>query len=106
MSIAERKIKSLIDDGHEAIGVILQKDGKRVTVDNFGRVQWWTTYGTGEMVSSHAGELMDENNRMFSRIADLEEALKIAVVKLQGEQDPIGWPIERFGDVIAGRPFR
>ncbi len=56
MSIAERKIKSLIDDGHEAIGVILQKDGKRVTVDNFGRVQWWELDGSGKMVSGHAGE--------------------------------------------------
>ena len=63
MSIAERKIKSLIDDGHEEIGVILQKDGKRVTVDKFGRVQWWEVDGSGEMVSSHAGELMDENNK-------------------------------------------
>ena len=106
MSVSERKIKSLIEEGFEEIGVILQKDGKRVTVDKFGRVQWWTTSGAGEMVSSHAGELMDENNRMILRIADLEEALKIAVVKLQGEQDPIGWPIDRFGDVIAGRPFR
>ena len=80
MSIAERKIKSLIDDGHEEVGVILQNDGRRVIVDRYGE--------------------------MFSRIADLEEALKIAVVKLQGEQDPIGWPIDRFNDVIAGRPFR
>ena len=48
----------------------------------------------------------EEIGEMVSRIADLEEALKIAVVKLQGEQDPMGWPIERFGDVIAGRPFR
>ena len=71
MSISEQKIKSLIDDGHEEIG-----------------------------------ELMDENNRMILRIADLEEALKIAVVKLQGEQDPIGWPIDRFIDVVEGRPFR
>ena len=48
----------------------------------------------------------DEVGEMVSRIADLEEALKIAVVKLQGEQDPIGWPIDRFVDVISGRPFR
>ena len=48
----------------------------------------------------------DEVGEMVSRIADLEEALKIAVVKLQGERDPIGWPIDRFVDVIAGRPFR
>ena len=57
-------------------------------------------------IKSLIGELMDENNRMISRIADLEEALKIAVVKLQGEQDPIGWPIDRFIDVVEGRPFR
>ena len=91
MSISERKIKSLIGDGYEEVGVILQKDGRRVTVDKFGLVLWWTTCGAGEMVS---------------RIADLEEALKIAVVKLQGEQDPIGWPIDRFIDVVEGRPFR
>ena len=48
----------------------------------------------------------EEIGEMVLRIADLEEALKIAVVKLQGEQDPIGWPIDRFVDVIAGRPFR
>ena len=54
MSVSERKIKSLIEEGFEEIGVILQKDGKRVTVDKFGRVQWWTTSGAGEMVSSHA----------------------------------------------------
>jgi len=48
----------------------------------------------------------EEIGEMFSRIADLEEALKIAVVKLQGEQDPIGWPIDRFIDVVEGRPFR
>ena len=57
-------------------------------------------------IKSLIGELMDENNRMISRIADLKKTLKITVVKLQGEQDPIGWPIDRFGDVIAGRPFR
>ena len=57
-------------------------------------------------IKSLIDELMDENNKMISRIADLEEALKIAVVKLQGEQDPVGWPIDRFNDVIAGRPFR
>lgn len=84
MSISEQKIKSLIDDGHEEVGVILQKDGRRVIVDRYGGVHW----------------------EMFSRIADLEEALKIAVVKLQGEQDPIGWPIDRFIDVVEDRPFR
>ena len=67
MSVSERKIKSLIEEGFEEIGVILQKDGKRVSVDKFGRVQWWTTCGDGEMVSSHAGELMDENNRPIDR---------------------------------------
>ena len=91
MSISEQKIKSLIDDGHEEVGVILQKDGRRVIVDRYGGVHWWAACVTGEM---------------FSRIADLEEALKIAVVKLQGEQDPIGWPIDRFIDVVEGRPFR
>lgn len=48
----------------------------------------------------------EEVGEMVSRIADLEEALKIAVVKLRGEQDPIGWPIDRFIDVVEGRPFR
>ena len=91
MSIAERKIKSLIDEGYKEIGVILQKGSKRVIVDRYGGVYWRAACGTGEM---------------SSRIADLEEALKIAVVKLQGEQDPIGWPIDRFVDVISGRPFR
>ena len=53
MSISERKIKSLIDDGHEEIG-----------------------------------ELIDENNRMVSRIADLEDALKIAVVNVLAVHSP------------------
>ena len=39
MSVSERKIKSLIGEGFEEIGVILQKDGKHATVDKFGRVQ-------------------------------------------------------------------
>ena len=91
MSISEQKIKSFIDEGYEEIGVILQKDGRRVIVDRYGVVHRRAACVTGEM---------------FSRIADLEEALKIAVVKLQGEQDPIGWPIDRFVDVISGRPFR
>ena len=54
MSVSERKIKSLIGEGFEEIGVILQKDGKRATVDKFGRVQWWEIGGSGEMVSSPA----------------------------------------------------
>ena len=53
MSVSERKIKSLIEEGFEEIGVILQKDGKRVTVDKFGRVQWWELDGSGEMAPNH-----------------------------------------------------
>ena len=80
MSVSERKIKSLIEEGFEEIGVILQKDGKRVTVDKFGRVQWWTTSGAGEMVSSHAGE--NALNQDISRLKGIIKTERDAVIKL------------------------
>ena len=80
MSVSERKIKSLIEEGFEEIGVILQKDGKRVTVDKFGRVQWWELDGSGEMAYSHAGE--NALNQDISRLKGIIKTERDAVIKL------------------------
>lgn len=44
----QRKILSLKEQGFSEIGVMLADDtGKRVTVDKYGRVQWWCVDGSG-----------------------------------------------------------
>ena len=46
----QRKILSLKEQGFSEIGVILADDTwRRVTVDKFGRVQWWCVDGSGIM---------------------------------------------------------
>ena len=56
-SVASIKCKSLEAEGMLPVGVILavpdvpgQEHARRVTVDRFGRVQWWDVDGSGKMV--------------------------------------------------------
>ncbi len=55
-SVAFSKCKSLEAEGMLPVGVIMavpdvpgQEHARRVTVDRFGRVQWWDVDGSGKM---------------------------------------------------------
>ena len=50
--VDQKKIQSLKEQGFSEVGVILaDASGERVTVDKYGRVQWWCVDGSGIMES-------------------------------------------------------
>ena len=54
MSAYTQKLHSLQQEGYFDAGVVLanHKNGKRCTLDHYGRVQWWESTGSGEMVAA------------------------------------------------------
>jgi hypothetical protein len=90
-SIGAKKQRSLEQDGHQVIGVILvdskkREDGTygRVTVDNFGRVQFWDVDGSGRMYASR---------EPIANQADIVQRLRA----LSDEMAALGTAMEYFG---------
>lgn len=90
-AIANKKMRTLQWDGYQPIGVILvardrREDGSygRVSIDNFGRVQFWNVDGSGRM---YAGKESIANQ------TDIVQRLR----ELSAEMGTLGLAMEYFG---------